>query len=221
MSDLVVAADFGSSLGRAIFSPNSGYVKPELVMFDPEVVAVPAESITNYEKYRVGSAPPEQSSWVKVGGSYFAVGFLAKSRFSTVHCRHSLKIDSAIPLTLSILGAVAHKRDLPEKFSVSLGIVLPFSEFRDREKFASILTRHLSGFTYRGTEYQVELKKFTALPEGGGLLARGRVPKRGQLLTPTLKINLAVLMLGYRNASLLVMEKGQLTKGLTVTSTKN
>ena len=215
MNELVVAADFGSSLGRAIYTTNSGYVKPELVTFDPEVVEVPGESIANYEKYRLGETSPENSSWVKVGETYYAVGFLAKDRFSTTHCRNSLKIDSAIPLTLSILGAIAHKRDLPEKFSVSLGIVLPFSEFRDREKFATMLTKHFSSFTYRGTEYQVDLTKFTALPEGGGLLARSRVPKKGQLLVPAAEINLVVLMLGYRNTSLLVMEKGQLTKGLT------
>ena len=82
MSDVVVAADFGSSLGRAIFSPNSGYLKPELILFDPEVV------------------------------------------------------DSALPLTLAMLGAIAQKRNLPETFSTSLGIVLPWSEYwtLDKEK---------------------------------------------------------------------------------------
>ena len=108
MSALVVAADFGSSLGRAIFSLSPSPVKPELVLFDPEVVEVPEESIINYEKYRLGEASPENSSWVKVGDTYYAVGFLAKDRFSTVHCRNSLKIDSAIPLTLAMVGASAH-----------------------------------------------------------------------------------------------------------------
>lgn len=49
MNELVVAADLGSSLGRAIYTNNSGDIKPELVTFDPEVVEVPAESIANYE----------------------------------------------------------------------------------------------------------------------------------------------------------------------------
>jgi hypothetical protein len=35
------------------------------------------------------------------------------------------------------------------------------------------------------------------------------------MLAPAAEVNVAVLMVGYRNASLLVMERGQLTRGLT------
>ena len=176
---------------------------------------MPPESIENYEKYKVGHARPEDSSWVKLDNSYLAVGFLAKRQFSTVHCRNSLKVDSALPLTLAMLGALAQKRNLPQSFSISLGIVLPWSEYRDRDKFHTILADALQELTYRGRNYHIELNKFVALPEGGGLFARGRAPRPNKLLAPSTQVNLAVLMLGYRNASLLVMERGQLTKGIT------
>jgi hypothetical protein len=122
MADVTIAADFGSSLGRAIYSTSSGYCKPELLLLDPQVVTVPAKSIDNYEKYKLGQASPENSAWVKFGDSYFAVGFLAKKNFHAVHCLESLKVDSAIPQTLSIIGSVAQKKELPSPFSL---ITLP------------------------------------------------------------------------------------------------
>ena len=48
MADVTIAADFGASLGRAIYSTSSSYYKPELILLDPQVVVVPAKSIENY-----------------------------------------------------------------------------------------------------------------------------------------------------------------------------
>ncbi len=215
MVDLAIALDFGSSLGRAIYTTNTGYVKPEILLLDPHVIEVPEVSISNYEKYRVGKARPEDSSWVKLGDSYLAVGFLARRQFNTVHCLNALKVDSAIPLTLAMVGAIAQTKELGHECSLTLGVVLPWSEYKDREKLETALKESLASFIYRGEEYKVTLEKFSAFPEGAGLLARGRTAKKGQLLPRLSEINLAVLMVGYRNASLLVVERGQLTTGLT------
>ncbi|ACK72243.1 hypothetical protein PCC7424_3864 [Gloeothece citriformis PCC 7424] len=110
MADVTIAADFGASLGRAIYSTGSGYCKPELMLLDPQVVRVPAKSISNYEKYKIGQPNPE----------------------------------------------------------------------------------------------------------GGGIFARGRVPQKPtlKLLSPK-ELTIAVIMLGYRNSSILVIEKGELTRGST------
>jgi hypothetical protein len=216
MADVTIAADFGSSLGRAIYSSTSGYCKPELLLLDPQVVTVPAKSIDNYEKYKLGQASPENSAWVKFGESYFAVGFLAKKNFHAVHCLESLKVDSAIPQTLAIVGSVAQKKEIPSPFSLSLGILLPWNEFRDREKFESQIASALADYTFRGQTLSVQLESLTALPEGGGIFARGRIPdKPGQKLLNPKEITIAVIMLGYRNSSIVVIEKGELTRGAT------
>ncbi len=216
MADVTIAADFGASLGRAIYSTSSGYCKPELILLDPQVVVVPAKSIENYEKYKIGQANPEDSAWVKSGEAYFAVGFLAKKNFHAVHCLESLKVDSAIPQALSIVGSVAQKKDLPSEFSLSLGILLPWNEFRDREKFQSQISQALSEYTFRGQQFSVQLESLTALPEGGGIFARGRMPEKpGQKLRNPKELTIAVIMLGYRNSSILVIEKGELTRGAT------
>lgn len=179
-------------------------------------MVVPAKSIENYEKYKIGQANPEDSAWVKSGEAYFAVGFLAKKNFHAVHCLESLKVDSAIPQALSIVGSVAQKKDLPSEFSLSLGILLPWNEFRDREKFQSQISQALSEYTFRGQQFSVQLESLTALPEGGGIFARGRMPEKpGQKLRNPKELTIAVIMLGYRNSSILVIEKGELTRGAT------
>jgi hypothetical protein len=167
MADLTIAADFGASLGRALYTTPSGCGKPELMLLDPQVVEVPAKSLENYEKYKIGQASPEDSAWVKLGEAHFAVGFLAKKNFHAVHCLESLKVDSAIPQALSIVGSIAQKKDLPSQFSASLGILLPWNEFRDREKFQSQMAEALADYTFRGQQLSVQLESFTALPEGG------------------------------------------------------
>lgn len=216
MVEITIAADFGASLGRAIYSTHSGYDTPELMLLEPQVVVVPAKSIENYEKYKFGQANPEDSAWIHFGDAYFAVGFLAKKNFHAVHCLESLKVDSAIPQTLSIVGSIAQKNNLPSSFSLSLGILLPWNEFRDREKFQSQISAALSDYIFRGQHFSVQLESFTALPEGGGIFARGRFPeKQKQKLRNSKELTIAVIMLGYRNSSLLVIEKGELTRGAT------
>jgi hypothetical protein len=186
------------------------------MLLDPQVVVVPAKSIENYEKYKIGQANPEDSAWVKFGETHFAVGFLAKKNFHAVHCLEALKVDSAIPQTLALVGSIAQKNDFPVGFSLSLGILLPWNEFRDREKFESQISAALSDYTFRGQRFSVQLESFSALPEGGGIFARGRVPEKlGQKLRNPKELTITVIMLGYRNSSILVIEKGELTRGAT------
>jgi ribosomal protein L29 len=216
MAEVTLAADFGASLGRAIYSTHSGACKPELMLLDPQVVVVPAKSIENYEKYKIGQANPEDSAWVKFGETHFAVGFLAKKNFHAVHCLETLKVDSAIPQTLALVGSIAQKNELSTQFSLSLGILLPWNEFPDREKFQSQISIALSDYTFRGQQFSVRLESFTALPEGGGIFARGRVSEKPeQKLRNPKELTLAVIMLGYRNSSILAIEKGELTRGAT------
>ncbi|MBE9171289.1 ParM/StbA family protein [Pleurocapsales cyanobacterium LEGE 06147] len=216
MAEVTMAADFGASLGRAIYSTSSGSCKPELMLLDPQVVRVPAKSIDNYEKYKIGQTNPSDSAWVKFGEAHLAVGFLAKKNFHAVHCLESLKVDSAIPQALALVGSIAQTNNLPSQFSLSLGILLPWNEFRDREKFQSQLSLALSDYIFRGQQFSVQLESFTALPEGGGIFARGRVPQRPeQKLRNPKELTIAVIMLGYRNCSILVIEKGELTRGAT------
>lgn len=215
MVELAMALDFGSSLTKAIYTANPSYVKPEILLFDPEVIEVPDVSISNYERGKVGNPRPEDSSWICLDDKYYAIGFLAKRRFKTIHCLNSLKIDSALPLTLAMIGAAAQRKQLGNSFSVDLAVVLPYSEYKDRDRLKLVLSKALENFEYRGETFSVTLNNFEALPEGGGLFARGRTASKGKPLQKLSEVNILILMLGYRNASLLVVERGSLTTGLT------
>jgi len=212
MTSITIAMDFGSSLSRAIGSFSS---EPELIFLNPQVVQVPQRSIENYERYKIGQSKPEDSAWLKFFGNYYAVGFLAKRYFYSEHSLQSLKVDTAIAQSLALIGSFAHRHELAN-FSLNLGVLLPWNELRDQEKYRLHLSQALTNFVFRGKTLSVSLESFTALPEGGGIFARGRVPLLNQIKQNNPRFhNIVVIMLGYRNASILVIEKGELSKGST------
>ena len=215
LPSVTIAVDFGASLARAIYTINKDDISPKIIFLEPEILEVPKESIENYQKNRQNTGREEDTAWLKLGEVYYAVGFLAKNRFNTLKSLNTLKLDAAIPLILSMLGAIAQKQELGNKFKVTMGILLPWSELKDKDRFHQVIIEAMKSFTFRGEEYSLELELFTALPEGGGLLAKARAPKPNQQLQPVKAVNLAVLMIGYRNSSLLVLEKGELVKGIT------
>lgn len=208
MIDLVVGFDPGSSLGRAFYSANPFQL--ELLLMEPEVVFLPRKSIELYEKNRVGSTAPENAAWVEFQDKCWAVGFLAKSRFHGDLGLAELKFERAIYKVLAMVGAIAQRKSLPEQFSLALGLLLPWGEYQDRDRFERLVRDALCNFCFRGKHYSVELEVFECLPEGMGLIARGRDP--GVSISQQ---NIAVVMIGYRNASILVMERGEMTLGAT------
>jgi hypothetical protein len=70
MAEITIAADFGASLGRAIYSTSPNHSNPQLILLDPQVVVVPAKSIDNYEKFKIGQANPEDSAWIQFSDTH-------------------------------------------------------------------------------------------------------------------------------------------------------
>ena len=214
VADVVAAIDFASTCSRALCSMSAIELDPELILISPQVIEVPQKSIENYEKYKISEAKAENSAWVALQGKYFAIGFLAKNNFYTSHSIKALKVDSAILQALAIVGSFAQRKKLTS-FSFSLGIVLPWNELQDKEKFEANLAEALSSFIFRGQLLSINLESFMALPEGGGIFSRGRIPPKGEFMLKDMKEhNIVVIMLGYRNSSILIVEKGEL-KGVT------
>lgn len=216
MPHVTLACDFGSSLSRSIYSLESPSPRPDLLLIEPNATNVPFSALQNYERYAISTVAPETAAWVSFGDKHWALGHLARTHFHAVHCLESLKIDSAVPLTLAMVGAIAERRRLPAKFSIALGILLPWSEYTDRERFEVAISTALGSFSFRGTDLQVTVEKFTCLPEGAGLFARGRVAiSPGARIVNPKERSIAVLSLGYRNASILYVDRGDLAWGVT------
>ncbi len=208
MDALTIAVDPGGSFLRGFSTLDS--FKPETVLMEPEVTLVTKQSIERYERDRVGSAAPENVAWVEYRGEYWAVGQLARKRFSASLQLKKLKFELALPKVLAIVGALAEKYDLPNGAVIRLGILFPCGEYQKRAAFKQLLTEALANFRFRGKECSFVLDIFICLPEGGGVLTRGRAP--GSSLKDQI---VYVVMIGFRDVSILPVERGDMNNGYT------
>jgi hypothetical protein len=208
MNPLTLAVDPGGSFLKCFYTLES--FKPELILMEPEVATVPLESLQAYEHSKVGSSSPENSAWIEYQGHFQAVGFLARKRFNADLQLQRRKFELALPKVLAIVGAIADKHDLPNDSSIKLGILLPWGEYQDRALFGELITKALAGYRFKGHSKSFVLDTFMCLPEGGGILTRGRAP--GSSIKDQ---TVAVIMLGYRDTSILVIERGEMSKGKT------
>lgn len=205
---LCLVFDPSSSLSKGLYCLNDATLK--LVTMEPEVIPVPKSSLGQLQQGRVGVSTPENEALVGLGDDYYAVGFLAKTQLYSYENLKQLKYENAVPKVAAMIGVIAQKKRLPSKFGVDLGILLPYGEYQDRLKLKGLLEQALSRFTFNGQSYQVGLDSFHCFPEGGGVLFRGTKRDLNQR-----EKSILVVMLGYRNVSYLLMERGKLTKGET------
>lgn len=206
--DLEIALDFGGSRTKGVFT-----LKPfnlELITMEPEVVRVARPSIESYMDINVGGASPQDSAWVEYRDEIHAVGFLAKKSFSGNPGLGELKFERALYKVLAVVGAIAQQRKLPQKFTLGLGVLLPWGEYSDRKRFEHLVAEALHDYRFRGQQLSVVLQRFNCNPEGGGLLYLGRNSNFSLS-----NRNIAVVMIGYRNASALVVQRGNMTSGNT------
>lgn len=212
MPKICLAFDQSSSLSKGLYCCQGNRMSSttlELITMEPDVVKVPQESYSQLQAENIGGTLPENEALVGLEEQYYAVGFLALSQLYSYDTLKQLKYQSAVPKVLAMVGAIATKKRLPSKWGLDLGILLPYGEYQDRLKLKEELSKALSNFSFRQRNYQVRLESFLCLPEGAGVLLRG---ESGGL---TQTKNLLVVMLGYRNISYLLMERGKLTKGET------
>lgn len=207
MDNLTVAVDPGGSVLRGFYTLDA--FKPEIILLDPEVIQLPRQSVEHYEQHRMGSAAPENIAWVEYKGEYWAVGQLARKKGASLQLK-KLKIELALPKVLAIVGAVAEKHDLPNGALIRLGILFPCGEYPKRAIFKQLITEALANYRFRGKERSFVLDACICLPEGGGVLTRGRAPGssvRDQIVY--------VVMMGLRDISILPAERGDMSNGYT------
>ena len=208
MSLLRVVIDLGSSSSRGFYTLEPFH--PMLMLMEPEVATVPLGSLEAYERNKMGESNPEDSAWIEYEQKCFAVGFLAKKRFNADKQLQKRKFELALAKALAIVGAIADKHNLENGSSVHLGILLPWGEFEDRELFQNLVKTALSNYKFKGSSKEFSLELFICLPEGGGILSRGR-----DASSNIKEQAIAVVMLGYRDISILLIERGEMRKGKT------
>lgn len=211
---LAIVLDPGSSLTKIVYQiVYSPWERSEqkVLLMEPQVIEVKQELIEAYEAQRLTSADPENEAWIECDGEVYAIGFLAQKHFYAHAGLNELKYERAVLKLMAAVGAIAEREGLPDSFEVALASLLPYKEWRDCERFERSAATALSNFSFRGKSFSLPLQVFECKPEGAGLvLTRGR-----KLGLATKERVILVLMLGYRDVSFLLFERGKIVDGGT------
>lgn len=203
--DLILTLDAGVSLNKVMWMPWPAG-KAELLLMGSELLEVQPSNLLDFGL--TGGSPVANAIVTLKNGRCLAFGEKAREMKGKPPVNLS-KYETTTYKLLAILGSIAHMSNLPSNFSVALCAVLPYSEYRDNERFEELLHENLSSFTFLGTEYHVTLKLLDVKPEGAGIgLMRREENKTGFAAS-----NITVVMLGQRDASLLPFKKGAPQKG--------
>lgn len=208
---ITAALDFGGSATKVIYENTDGEVK-SLVM-EPEVATVPVESIKNYGKNSLGWTEPENRAWIYLPKTPVVqvVGYLAKDRYYANAGLEELKYERGVYKTLTAVWAIKEKLQLPPRLQVALAVLLPPGEFEDKEQFEAVLRNTLLNYLTPTGQMNVELAMFRCLPEGAGIYLMHE-KKVGAALKQRV---CALTMIGYRNASVLISNRGMVKEGKT------
>ncbi len=213
MVDLQIAMDLGDSGSKIVFQLHKDNQVRHLVMSSAlEVISKERLLIYNQSNNWIGLTPPENDAVVEIDGQIVVVGELA-TKFAFTDRTHELKYENALFKTLAAIGAIVQKHfsSKKKKVSAALAILLPYNEYKDREKFIEKLETYLTtGYKFRNQLLQVKLETFMCRPEGGGL-AMAYMTQKG--VDWFKNKDIAFLMFGHRNITVLPFSKGVLTNG--------
>ncbi|MFS8119029.1 MAG: hypothetical protein ACMG55_11135, partial [Microcoleus sp.] len=112
---------------------------------------------------------------------------------------------------LAALWVVSRKLDLGHQFSAAISVFLPPGEFNDSKQFFELLSQYSASFETPTGKLSVTLDKTQALQEGGGIA----LIHNSNLGSAFKQRVTAFVMVGFRNASVIVSARGAVGKGKT------
>ncbi len=205
-SKLTLICDLGTSLSKVLYRVGrNGSVKH--FTMDAQHLILDADLIGNLNKSSE-FGKPEDNAWLQMEElSCHLVGRLAQEYRATTSIK-SLKYESIVPKILAIVGAIAVKEKLFHSIKLDLAVLLPYGELSSSLELERELQQSTSEFKFQGDPYQLELKKYHFCPEGSGILSHLLEKQYIELVQSE---TIAVLMMGYRNTSLLLFQNGTLS----------
>ncbi|WP_228062066.1 ParM/StbA family protein [Coleofasciculus sp. LEGE 07081] len=207
--NLTMTIDFGGSLTKAIFA--DAFLNEYLLVMEPEVISVPAAAIAAYEETKLGSPDLADAAWISIEDHSYVVGYLAQSKFHGNPGLSSLKYERAFPKALAAVWVASRVLKLKRKFTVALAILMPSAEYESGKQLYQMLWDGLKNFDTPTGKINANLTHFDCKPEGGGIYMMSRQKMGDEAKRKTI----AVVMVGYRNASVLLSERGQVTQRKT------
>lgn len=207
--EIVVVIDLGASNTKVIFQEYPD-CSPQVICIHSQVADVSLDSLKGLE---VGGHP-EDNCWVSLpnSGSY-ALGYLASYKFGGLTMLRSLKFDLALPKIAGVLWVVSQKLSKKTKvLKVRLCVLLPPSEGGDSKALEEKIKQELEEFTTPTGILRVKLLDFKAMREGYGIACYRRSVLGDDEFNQR---NITVVMVGYRNLSVLEFVRGKLLEGAT------
>lgn len=205
---LTLTMDFGGSGTKGIVQIRGG--KPTAIWMEPSVIEAPYSSLA-FQTRNLGNAYPENTAWVGIGDDYRAVGYLARSIYSATPRLKPRKYELALFKTLAVVWAIKQKFKLSDSFDISLVLLLPPGEFEDSALLKPMLKEALAEFDTPTKKINANLIGYECFPESGGIYAM-YCKNTGEAIRRKV---IALVMLGYRNASVIISRRGILNRGKT------
>ena len=212
--------DMGSSATKCLYWQG----QPYLLHLNPQVARLNPSRLDRLMLGGLTSQEPEDSAYVMVGHSAYAIGALAIAQKGDSGLALP-KRDRAVYKILATLGAIAEKtlaaKDSDSshcEFTAQLGLLLPLEEYwKDRKELKTQIQGAIADFSFRGRSLSGHLERIEMQPEGAGLyLAKGlQLARAGVGIRDS---TVVVLMFGHRNLSILTFEKGSTPQETNSTS---
>jgi len=209
--DAIMAIDFGGLSTRVFWIGSQAGSKASSFVMESQVGPVSQDIANSFTKPNLASASPENIAWVAIGNECRAVGYLAAAQFNAHIGLAGLKYSSALYKALAALWVVSRKLDLGNQFSAAISIFLPPGEFNDSKQFFELLSQYSASFETPTGKLSVTLDKTQALQEGGGIA----LIHNSNLGSAFKQRVTAFVMVGFRNASVIVSARGAVGKGKT------
>ena len=212
--------DMGSSDTKCLYWQG----QPYLLHLAPQVARLNPSRLDRLMLGGLTSQEPEDSAYVMVGSSAYAIGALAIAQKGDSGLALP-KRDRAVYKILATLGVIAEKTLAAQdsdnsgcEFIAQLGLLLPLEEYwQDRKELKAQILGAISDFSFRGRALFGQLERIEMQPEGAGLyLAKGlQLARAGVGIRDS---TVVVLMFGHRNLSILTFEKGSTPQETNSTS---
>ena len=200
---LLLAVDLGGSGTKIVGSlQGSDEVKVSLMMPHCVDVKDPNDLLFDLDF-------TEDNTWVKINGIGYAFGNLAAIKYNATNKLKPPKFTTAAPKICAAIAVFAQLFRLPVKFNLSLTFVLPPTEWEHKIIVIDRLQAALKDLDTPRGKLKIKLVLINTQPEGMGILLGQQIDLKSIIDTVT------VIMLGYRNASVLSSTRGVVARPIT------
>ena len=200
LSHLLLAVDLGGS-GTKIVGSIQGKEGLKVSLMPPHCAEV-----TDRNELLSNLDFDEHNTWINFEDKSYAVGNLAAVKYSAINKLRPAKFTFAVPKICAAIAVFAQLYKLPSKIDLSLTFVLPPTEWEHKQIVIDRLQSALKDLDTPRGKIKVKLRLIAAQPEGMGILLGQDIDLK------SVDNPVTVIMLGYRNASVLSSKKGVIAR---------